>query len=152
GSKKTTWTLVIAGTAVLLLAAGVMLQIARPTSAYPEDGSAARGQAGKPAAGDPEGRKTRWVAKVGKQLISEEELAGECMARMGKETLDELINRKIIQQACDAEGIEVSEGEVNQEVERMAKKFGFAVEQYLQMIETERNINPMQYRRSIIWP
>ena len=152
GSKKTTWTLVIAGTAVLLLAAGVMLQVARPTPAYPEDGSAARGQGGKQAPADPEARKTRWVAKVGKQFIGEEELARECMARTGKEILDELINRKIIQQACDAEGVEVSEGEVNQEVERMAKKFGFAVDQYLQMIETERNINPMQYRRSIIWP
>src|SRR5262249_28100339 len=58
----------------------------------------------------------------------------------------------IIQQACDAEGVEVSEGEVNQEVERMAKKFGFAADQYLQMIETERNISAMQYRRNIIWP
>ena len=64
GSKKT-WALVIAGTAVLLLVAGVMLQVARPTAAYPEDGSAGRGPAGRGAAQD--GRKTRNVARVGKQ-------------------------------------------------------------------------------------
>src|SRR5262245_46102668 len=34
GTKKT-WTLVITGTAVLLLAAGVMLQVTRPPSAFP---------------------------------------------------------------------------------------------------------------------
>lgn len=150
GSKKT-WALVIAGTAVLLLVAGVMLQVARPTAAYPEDGSAGRGQSGRGAAPQ-DGRKTRNVARVGKQYITEDELANECMVRIGKEILDDLINRKIIQQACDAEGIEVSEGEVSKEVERVAKKFGLAVDQFLKMIETERNIDPIQYRRNVIWP
>ena len=151
GSKKTTWTLVIAGTAVLLLGAGVMLQLMRPTPAYP-DSAPGKAQLGNSQSGDSEGRKTRRVAKVGKEYITEEELARECMVRLGKEVLDDLINRKIVQQACDVEGIQVSEGEVSKEVERMAKKFGFAVDQYLQMLETERNISPMRYRRDIIWP
>lgn len=161
GTKKT-WGLVIAGTAVLLLAAGVMLQITRPTSAFPEDGTAAGGKsapAGKAATSDHgqgqrqgQGQKTRYVARVGKEHISYEELADECINRHGKEILDNLINRKIIQQACDNLGIEVSVAEVNKAIDKQAKDLGLTSDQLLSMTEAERNISPMQFRRDIVWP
>ena len=70
GTKKT-WTLVITGTAVLVLAAGVMLQVTRPTSAFPEDGSAAASaKSGKAVAGDQGSKTKKTVAKVGKEYIS----------------------------------------------------------------------------------
>lgn len=152
GTKKT-WTLVIAGTAVLLLAGGVMLQVTRPQSAFPDEQHPAAGNAQQPGrsnAGDQ--MKTKLMAKVGKDKITYEALAAECVARHGKEILENLINRMIIQQACDNQGIEVSEAEVSKEIEKTAKKFGLTVEQWMSMLEAERNVTPMQYRRDIVWP
>ena len=154
-AAKKKWTLVITGSAVLLLAAGVMLQVTRPTSAYPEDGSQAMGsaaQAGKSNAGDQGSKKTRNVAKVDKDFIGYDELAAECVTRHGKEILENLINRKIIQQACDNQGVEISEAEVSREIKKTADKFGLAVDQWMSMLEAERNVTPMQYRRDIVWP
>jgi foldase protein PrsA len=152
GTKKT-WTLVITGTAVLVLAAGVMLQVTRPTSAFPEDGAAAgTAKSGKAVAGDQGSKTKKTVAKVGKEYIAYEELAAECIRRVGKEVLDNLINRKIIQQACDEQGIEVSEAEVTKAIEKQAKDLGMTGDQLLQLSEAERNITPAQYRRDIVWP
>jgi foldase protein PrsA len=149
------WALLITGTAVLLLAAGVMLQVTRPTSAFPEDGnpgSARATPAARSAAGDQDPKRMRKVAVVDKEIISYDELAAECVARAGKEVLENLINRKIIQQACDNQAIEISDAEVSREIKRNAEKFGLAVDQWMGMLESERNVTPMQYRRDIIWP
>jgi foldase protein PrsA len=153
-SSKKKWALIITGAALLILAAGVMLQVTRPTSAFPEDGSRsnANGQAGKSTAGDQGPRKAKPVAVVEKEFITYDELAAECVARHGKDILENLINRKIIQQACDNQGIEISEAEVSREIQRNAEKFNLAVDQWLSMLEAERNVTPMQYRRDIIWP
>jgi foldase protein PrsA len=154
-SGKKTWTLLAAGTAVIVLTAGILLQVTRPPSAFPEETSAAGGrspQPGKTPAADAAQMATARVARVGKEYITWQELANECVARHGKDILDNLINRKIIQQACDNQGIEVSEAEVSKEIEKNAKKFGLAVDQWMSMLEAERNITTMQYRRDIVWP
>ncbi len=154
---KKTWTMVIAGTAVMLLAAGVMLQVMRPTSAYPEDlksGANKSAQPGKTATGDQsaKGATIKVMARVGRDNISYDELAKECVDRVGKEILDALISRKIIQQACDAQGIEISEGEVSKEIDKQAKDLGMQTDQYLQYLEAERNIPTQKYRRDSVWP
>jgi foldase protein PrsA len=147
------WTIVIAGTAVVLLAAGVAIQVTRPSSAYPEDISAGKGQsAGRAATGAEQPQKVKSLAKVGPQIIGYEEVASECVARHGKEILENLINRKIIQQACEAQGIEVSGAEVDKEIDRIAKKFNLDRTEYLKLLQTERNVTPAQYARDIIWP
>lgn len=150
--KRKTWTMVVAGSAILLLAAGVMLQVTRPQPAYPEDGSPAgkSSQTAKTGAGEQTQKKP--VARVGKDQITYEELAAECVRRYGEEILDNLINRKIIQQACDAQGIEISEAEVRKEIKKTSEKFGLDEKQYLQMLEAERKITPTQYARDIVWP
>lgn len=151
--KNKTWSMVIAGSAIMLLAAGIMMQISRPTSAFPEDGKgAAPRNAQAPAAGEPQRKATKVVAKVGKDQITYDELAAECVDRFAKDILDDLINRKIIMQACDAQGIDVSEAEVQAEIQKTAKKFGLAVDQYMQMLAAERNIPEKKYRRDIVWP
>lgn len=154
---KKTWTMIIAGTALMLLAAGVMLQVTRPTSAYPQDGKTASGKStlsGKAAAGDQATRGTavKDVARVGREHITYDELAAECINRVGTEILNDLISRKIIQQACDSQGIEISEAEVSKEIDRQAKDLGFATDQYLQMLEAERKMPSQKYRRDVIWP
>jgi foldase protein PrsA len=154
---KKTWTMIIAGTAVMLLAAGVMLQVMRPASAFPEDLKSANGkppQSGKAGSGDQASRGTavKVVARVGRDQISYDELAAECVDRVGKEILDALISRKIIQQACDAQGIEISEGEVSKEIDKQAKDLGMATDQYVQYLQAERNMPPQKYRRDSVWP
>jgi transcriptional regulator with XRE-family HTH domain len=72
--KKKTWTLVISGIAVLLLAAGVMLQVTRPSSGFSDDGTGgAVASPGKANTGEPTRKKT--IAKVGKKYITYEQLA-----------------------------------------------------------------------------
>lgn len=149
------WSLVIGGTAAVLVSAGVAIQLTRPVSAFPQDGAA---QAGKASTADPnaQGRKTKTVARVANQsasaFITYDELAAEAIQRHGEEILENLINRKIIQQACDAQGIEVSEAEVEAEIIKNAKKFGLDVVEWQKMLQAERNVTPAQYRRDIIWP
>lgn len=155
GMGRGKWTMIIAGTAVVLLVAGVAIQVTRPTSAFPEDGAANAPSAGRASMNDQSpGRAqgTKKVAKVGTQHISYDELAAECVSRYGKEILDNLINRKIIQQACDAQGIEVSDAEVETEINTIAQKFNMDRTAYLNMLQAERNVTPAQMQRDIIWP
>src|SRR4029077_14044897 len=70
----------------------------------------------------------------------------------GKEILDKIIKRKIIEQACAAQGLTVTEAEVDQEVVKIAAKFNMPIEQWFKMLQTERNITEAQYRHDIIWP
>lgn len=150
-SKRKTWMILIGGTAVLLIAAGIMVQVMRPPSAFPDD-AAGKATTGKAAGSDQTSQKKNAVARVDKEVITYEELAAECVRRYGEEILDNLINRKIIQQACDKAGVEVSEAEVTAEINKIAKKFGLDPNQWLQMLQAERKITPAQYRADIIWP
>jgi foldase protein PrsA len=131
----------------MLIAAGIGMQLWRAQSgkAAEQKSEAAAGQARHDALSKPVGR-------VNGEAISYEMLAKECVERHGREVLDHLINRSIIQQACMEKGITISEAEVNQEVITMSKKVGLAVDQYYQLLEAERNLTPVQYRRDVVWP
>ncbi|RPI91184.1 MAG: peptidylprolyl isomerase [Planctomycetaceae bacterium] len=150
-ANKKSWKWMIAGTAVALLGAGAGIQFLRPTGAHSEDG-AGKATAGKTA----EAPRERLVAtiKTGNSTdkVTYDELAKECVSRYGSEILDNLINRRIIQQACDQHGITVSEAEVKGEVNRIAKKFNLDEENWLRMLQSERNVTPAQYYNDIIWP
>lgn len=147
--KKSKYPLVIAGTAVMLLTAGVLVQVLRPVSAFPDTpANATKGTTNQQQTPLSE----QSVARVGKQLIKYDLLAQECVSRYGEEVLDNMISRTIIQQACDEKGVEVTAAEVNEEIVTISKKFGLAVDQWLQMLQAERNVTPAQYRRDIIWP
>lgn len=155
GNKRRV-ALIVAGTAVVLLVAGGLLQVLRPSSAFTADSKSPVGKAstgnGAAAAAAPQSWGTQRVARVGREYISMEDLAQECVAREGEEVLENLINRKIIQQACEAQGIEITENEVNAEIVKISKKFSLAPDEWLKMLKAERKINPDQYRRDIIWP
>ena len=94
----------------------------------------------------------RPLARVGKQVIPWEVVADECMQRHGEEVLENIINRTIIYQACQERGIQVTNEEVDQEITRIAKKFNLTPDNWYAMLQTERNLSPMQYRRDVIWP
>lgn len=80
------------------------------------------------------------------------EVEAECVRRLGKEVLDNMINRATIQLACQEQNIVVTNTEVEREIVRIASEFKIPLEQYLQMLQAERGISANQYRNDVIWP
>lgn len=160
---------VAAGTGAAVLGAAVLFQciralpgtaaeepVARASAKEGTSGKVSLGNSGAPTAASSATQKNNFAARVslgGKVLtISDEEVAQECVKRLGKEVLDNMVNRATIQLACQSRGIEVTPAEVDKEIVRIAAEFKIPTEQYLQMLQAERNINPQQYRRDVIWP
>lgn len=145
GQPNWRWKWVFGGTTVAVLAAGAMMQYVR--------GSTTKADSDAPAGTSRVGEtKKKPVAKVGDESISHEYLAEECFKRYGREVLDDLIHRMIIQKACEKNQITVTEQEISEEINRIAKRFNLEPDQWLQMLQAERNIAPMQYRQSVIFP
>ncbi len=145
-------TLLVAGTAALLLIAGILYQVLRAR----EGGAAVirRGSQSAETGKAPAGSLNRStpLAVVNGEVIRYDDVAHVCVKRHGKEILENIINRTIIQQACQEQGIRITEGDVHREVSRIAKRFGLAVDDYYQLLSAERDITPQQYQRDIIWP
>ena len=139
--------ILIGGTLVVLIAGGISMQVWRAQSTQ----AAEQKSDGAAAATRMDAQNTAF-ARVNSEPISYEALAKECVERNGKEVLENMISRTIIQQACAERGIVVSEAEVTQQVIEISKKFGLAVDQYYKLLEAERGLSPVQYHRDIIWP
>lgn len=92
------------------------------------------------------------MAMVNGEQITRQELAQACLERYGREVLETIINKHLIIQACTQKGIQVTPQELNDEVTRMATRFGLSPERWLTLLETERHISPEQYKHDIIWP
>ncbi|RLT11195.1 MAG: peptidylprolyl isomerase [Planctomycetota bacterium] len=139
--------ILIGGTLVVLIAGGISMQVWRAQTTQAAEQKSDDGST-----------KTRMdaqntaFARVNAEPISYEALAKECVERYGKEVLENMISRLIIQQECAERGVVVSEAEVTQQVIEISKKFGLAVDQYYKLLEAERGLSPTQYQRDIIWP
>src|SRR5688572_10731918 len=119
--------MLIGGTAVVLIAGLVLLQTFRA-----QPGQAAAETAGTAKVAN---MSQKPMARVGREEIPYDMVADECVTRYGREVLDDLINRVIIQQACEAQGIAVSEEEVTAEVNRIAKRFNLEPAAWYQMLQ-----------------
>ena len=178
--SKSTLLLVAAGTGTAVLGAAICFQCLRAQPGTAAEEATARASASESASGkarlgasansqssigspagtsgttpnaSAKGEAGARVSHNGQNLlISMDEVAKESVVRVGKEVLDSMINRAIIQLACRERGVEVARTEVDQEIVRIAAEFKIPVEQYLQMLQAERNIPPEQYRRDVIWP
>ena len=60
------------------------------------------------------------VALVNGQTITREKLAQESLRRFGPVVLDNLLNKYLILQACKAQGINITQTDVNNEIARTA--------------------------------
>lgn len=134
---------IFGGAAIAVIAGGLLMQYFRAPAGQAADGTAGTARV---ARGDAK------MAVVGGEVISYDAVAKECVERYGRDVLDDMIHRMIIAKACEAKQITVTEQEVSQEITRIAKRFNLDVPAYLQMLQTERNVTPMQYRTSVIWP
>jgi len=92
------------------------------------------------------------VATVNTQRVSRGELAEECLRHYGEEVLESMVNKRLIVRECRRRKVRVTQADVNAEIERMAKRFGIPVDQWLKMLEQERHITSTQYANDIIWP
>ncbi len=92
------------------------------------------------------------VATVNGHAISRDELGRECLVRYGDSILENMLNKFLIQQACQAQNIQITQQMVDDEIGRIASKFSLNVKMYLKLIEDERNITPEQYASDIVWP
>lgn len=92
------------------------------------------------------------VALVNGQQITRDRLAQDCLKRYGTTVLDNLLNKHLILQACNAKGIKITQDDVNAEIERVSNKVGLSQKLFLEALEKERDITPEQYASEIVWP
>ncbi|MBN1589665.1 MAG: peptidylprolyl isomerase [Pirellulales bacterium] len=92
------------------------------------------------------------VAKVNGEPITREELARECLRHYGEEVLESYVNKCLIAMECKRLGLQITQREVNAEVERMAKHFNLSLQQWYKMLADERGVTPSQYTNDIVWP
>jgi len=92
------------------------------------------------------------VATVNGEDITRQQLAKECLLHYGSEVLESMVNKHLIEAECRRRGVTVTQEEVRAEIERLARRFGLPVDQWLKMLHQERGIHPAQYAQDIIWP
>ena len=92
------------------------------------------------------------MAIVNGEEISRNELAKYCLWHYGKPVLESVVNKRLIIDRCRELKIEVTKTEIEQEIDRVARKFGLPVDQWLKMLRDERKISAEQYGNDIIWP
>jgi foldase protein PrsA len=144
--------LMAAGTAVAVVAAAVLIQFLRAPAGISAENPRGQSREQQGRASLDARQNDRPLARVGDRLITYDEVAEECVARFGNDVLEKLINRTIIQVACEERGVTVTADEVQREIVDIARKFNLTVEQWFQMLQAERNLTPEQYQWDIIWP
>lgn len=92
------------------------------------------------------------VATVNGQAITRQSLGVECLQRHGEQLLERLVNKFLIKIECDKKGIAVTQADVAQEIKKEAEQFELSVEQWLQLLEENREIDPDQYANEVVWP
>lgn len=146
---RSRWTTILGGTAVMAFGAGVLFQVLRPEPAASQT-------AEKPTAKRPASTQTaatgEMLARVNNQTIPYDQVARECVERHGKDVLENMINRLLIQQECDRQGVTISKADVEQEIATITKKFNLPIDQWYAMLAQERGVTPQQYQNDVIWP
>lgn len=139
----------VAGTIAAVLIAVVAFQIYRAEPGAAQTQPAAPAGAARVSAGP---TADEVVARVNNEPISYDQLAKECVERYGSDVLDNIINRRIIEQECERAGVQITQSEIDQEVLTIAGKFNIDVANWYSLLQTERGINRQQYHRDVIFP
>jgi|LakMenEpi03Aug12_release.lakeMendotaPanAssembly.Ray.scaffolds.fasta_scaffold03163_17 parvulin-like peptidyl-prolyl isomerase len=92
------------------------------------------------------------LAVVNGQTISREQLAAECIKRYGDQVLDNMLNKYLILQACQARKLTITQQDVDEEISRIASRFKLTTTLYLKLLQDERSITPEQYSSEVVWP
>ncbi len=147
------WGTILSGTAAVAIGAGVLFQVLRPEPAASQTekpvrtAAASKGRATVEATSSGES-----LARVNNQTIGYDIVAKECVDRYGKEVLENMINRLLIQQECDRQGITITQADVEKEITTITQKFKLPLDQWYKMLAAERGVTPKQYKDDVIWP
>ena len=95
---------------------------------------------------------TKPAAIVNGTNISDAELADACLARYGSLVVGSLINKVIIEQACERNGVAVTTADVDNEINEMSRRFNVPRDEWISLIQRERGVSEKQYREDIVWP
>lgn len=140
--------------ATMVLAVAVLIRWTQGESPV----SAAPPQAAAPAIDESQplprpGRPTHDVmALVNGKDINRKELTDACVQRFGEDVLESIVNKRLITNHCANHNIQVTQADIDAEIDRMAKRFQLGREQWLQMLEKERGVTAQEYARDIVWP
>jgi parvulin-like peptidyl-prolyl isomerase len=99
-----------------------------------------------------EPQKLQVVAMVNGEEISRNDLARYSLWHYGSSVLESMVNKQLIVQHCARANVGVTQKDVDDEINRVAQRFGLQVDQWLKMLKDERGINRTQYANDIIWP
>jgi foldase protein PrsA len=90
------------------------------------------------------------VAEVNGSKITKQELANEALRMYGQDYLERtMIGRVLVMQECRRLGIEITQQEIDQEIEMFAKRFKISIEKWLDLMKTERGLDYNQYAADI---
>jgi hypothetical protein len=96
---------------------------------------------------------------VNQEQITLRALGEECIVKHGADTLEGMISRKILEQACLKRGVKITENELDQEIARAAltgvppKPDGSPdVEAWIELITKKQGVPMHIYRNDAVWP
>lgn len=92
------------------------------------------------------------IAVVNGEPITIDELAIELLYRYGRDQVDSLVNRKLLEQACRKHGITITDAELESSASRTAAKFGLTPERWYELLKSERGLDADAYHRDVVWP
>ena len=148
------WGSFIVGASILAAACLAMRQFGRPGAASaqaPAGNRAPQNRSSNQQTGRTAGP-IAVLAVVNGQQITRQHLAEESVARYGKEVLETLVNKTLILEATKRKGIAITQKDVEEEIARLARTFNLTVDNYLSLLQNERDISPQQIARDMIWP
>lgn len=151
------------GVAAALLGGALVYVSLPPVTASAQTGGqqqaagTSRSQAGAPSATRSTRRSSAppssgLVAKVNGQPVSYSELAEACIRKHGEKVLDELINRRIIEQECAKRRITISPAEIEADIQASAKRAGMPSEALLKSWEDNQGCDRETLFKDVIWP
>jgi hypothetical protein len=88
----------------------------------------------------------------GQVVVTRRELGDYLVDRLGGERVDFLINRKIIDLACQAQGIKISDAEIKAQFDEDLKGFGCTEDQFVRNILRKYNKSLFEYKEDVIRP
>lgn len=95
---------------------------------------------------------TEPIATVNGGHITLEQLAEELIATYGKKHLELMVNRKIVELACQERNIEITRAEVENEVNQTCKKLNLSRKEFISHVLSRRDLTYQQYVRDTVWP
>jgi foldase protein PrsA len=105
-----------------------------------------------PAASAPQSKWTQIVAEVNGEPISREQLADELLELYGTAQLEDVINRKLVEQACAAAKIEVTRAEIENEIDDRVKRLNLSRKEFFDRVLPKMGKSHRQYVRDTVWP